>query len=166
MRGAGELLLYLDYDGVLHHENVLWFPTIGPYLCSGAGYVLFQHAELLEEILEPYPQVQIVLSTMWVVRDGCADTAQRLPQALQARVVGATYHSKMSRAKFVDTPRGLQVWQDVVKRKPRAWLALDDVHEGWPVQALPHYVRTHERAGISDPAVHDELNQKLREMFR
>ncbi len=25
-KGAGALVLYLDFDGVLHHENVLWHP--------------------------------------------------------------------------------------------------------------------------------------------
>ena len=29
LSGNGLLLLYLDYDGVLHHENVLWSRTIG-----------------------------------------------------------------------------------------------------------------------------------------
>lgn len=29
--GRGELILYLDFDGVLHHENVLWHPRKGPY---------------------------------------------------------------------------------------------------------------------------------------
>ncbi|WP_114971141.1 HAD domain-containing protein [Rhodoferax ferrireducens] len=164
MKGTGHLLLYLDFDGVLHHENCLWHPTIGPYLCEGEGYVLFQHCELLEKMLEPYPYVQIVLSTMWVVRYGCAKSAKNLRPALRQRVVGATYHSRMSRAEFVDTPRGLQVWQDVMRRKPRDWLALDDVHIGWPEHALPHYARTHKHAGISDPAVQAEFKQKLKEM--
>lgn len=63
MKGTGELILYLDYDGVLHHENCLWHPKIGAYLSAPDGYVLFQHAELLEQLLAPHPQVQIVLST-------------------------------------------------------------------------------------------------------
>ena len=29
LSGHGGLLLYLDYDGVLHHENVLWHPRMG-----------------------------------------------------------------------------------------------------------------------------------------
>ena len=41
MRGTGELVLYVDYDGVLHHENVLWHPKIEAYLSAPDGYVLF-----------------------------------------------------------------------------------------------------------------------------
>jgi len=166
VRGTGDLVLYLDFDGVLHHENCLWHPKIGPYLCGGPGYTLLQHAELLEQQLEPYPQMQIVLSTFWVLRYGCADTAKRLPPALQARVVGATFHSGMPRAEFVDTPRGLQVWQDVVRRKPRAWLALDDNAEDWPAEHAAHVVRAHKHAGLSDPVVLVEFKLKLQEMFR
>jgi hypothetical protein len=29
--GEGALILYLDFDGVLHHENVLWHPRKGVY---------------------------------------------------------------------------------------------------------------------------------------
>ena len=166
MKGADELVLYLDFDGVLHHENCLWSHKIGPYLCAGEGHTLLQHVGLLEQVLEPHPQVQIVLSTAWVLRYGCSTTAKRLPPALRQRVIGATYHSKMPRAEFVDTPRGLQVWQDVVRRKPRDWLALDDVHLGWPQHTLSHFIQTHEHAGVSDPAVLAEFRQKLTEMCR
>ena len=166
MRGTGELILYLDYDGVLHHANVLWHPKIGAYLSAPEGYVLFQHVELLEQLLAPYPQVQIVLSTSWVRRYGCSKSAKNLRPGLRSRVIGATYHSSMREHEFTALPRGLQVWSDVVKRKPRGWLALDDVTEGWPEHALPHYVRTHALEGISDPSVFAEFKEKLGRMCK
>ncbi len=42
-RGADELLLYLDYDGVLHHENVLWYPRKGAVL-EPAKATMCEHA--------------------------------------------------------------------------------------------------------------------------
>ncbi len=62
-RGRGELVLYLDFNGVLHHENCLCHPRKGPYLCAPAGHTLFQHVALLQELLFAYPDVRIVLST-------------------------------------------------------------------------------------------------------
>jgi len=59
VKGTEEDILYLDFDGVLHHENVLWRPLVGPYLSAPDGCLLFQHAELLERLLEPCPRVQI-----------------------------------------------------------------------------------------------------------
>ena len=164
MKGTGDLILYLDYDGVLHHENVLWHPKIGAYLSAPDGYVLFQHAELLEQLLAPYPQVRIVLSTAWVRRYGCLKTAKNLRPALRQRVIGATYHSTVREPEFTALPRGVQVWSDVIKRQPRGWLALDDVDEGWPAHALPHFVRTHEQDGISEPEVLAEFQEKLGKM--
>ncbi len=38
--GHGELLLYLDYDGVLHHEDVWWHARIGPYMRAPDEYKL------------------------------------------------------------------------------------------------------------------------------
>jgi HAD domain in Swiss Army Knife RNA repair proteins len=166
MKGTGAAVLYLDYDGVLHHENVLWHPRIGAYLSAPDQYVLFQHTELLEQLLAPYPKVQIVLSTSWAVRYGCARAAKNLRPALRARVVGSTYHSQMDEQGFIATPRGLQVWADVVRRKPRAWLALDDNDEGWPDHCREHFVQTHEHQGISEPTVLETLKTKLGEMCK
>ena len=162
--GQGDLILYLDYDGVLHHENVLWHPRIGAHLCAPEEYLLFQHAELLETLLEPYPGVRIVLSTSWVRRYGCNKAAKNLRPALRARVIGATFHSRMDEEAFAAASRGMQVWSDVLRRKPRDWLALDDDYLHWPAWCRDKYVRTHEHEGISSPQVLTEFKQKLSSM--
>lgn len=159
--GRNELVLYLDFDGVLHHENVLWHPRRGAYMCAPPGYLLFQHVDLLEQILAPYPAVKIVLSTSWARVYGCIKASKRLPSSLQSRVIGATFHSKMDEDYFLAEPRGMQVWSDVLRRQPRAWLALDDDYQHWPAWCRDKYVRTHEHEGISEPAVEAEFRQKL-----
>ena len=164
LAGRNKLLLYLDFDGVLHHENVLWHSLIGPYLSAPDGYVLFQHATLLESLLEPYPQVSIILSTSWVRRFGAVKAAKNLKPSLRYRVVGATFNSRRDDASFAATPRGLQVHQDVLRRKPKAWIALDDDVVGWPQDCRGNLVRTNKREGISDPVVRETLQTKLREM--
>jgi hypothetical protein len=160
-KGAGQPVLYLDFDGVLHHENVMWHHRKGPYLKAPPEYVLFQHSDLLASMLQPYPEIKIVLSTSWARVYGCDKAAKRLPAALRARVIGATFHSQMYEPWFVDAPRGMQVWGDVVRRKPRDWLALDDDYLHWPKWCLDKYVRTHEWAGISEPSVRAEIEEKL-----
>lgn len=160
-KGAGELVLYLDYDGVLHHENCLWSQR-GPYIKGPEKYKIFQHVGLLEQMLEPYPQIKIVLSTSWVRSYGCTGAAKRLQsESLQKRVIGATFHTKMNRDAFNAAPRGMQVWGDVAVRMPLDWLALDDDYLHWPKWTLDKYVRTHEHEGISDPKVQQELEHKL-----
>jgi hypothetical protein len=166
MKGQDGLVLYLDFDGVLHHQNCLWHPKKGAYLHAPLGYELFQHAQLLARLLRPFPEVQIVLSTSWALQYGLSGAAKRLPEALQGRVIGGTFHSRnMHRQQFqYETPRGLQVYEDVLRRRPRDWLALDDNTEGWPPEATGHFIQTNENEGISAPEVLFEIKEKLLEM--
>jgi len=165
-RGKAGTLLYLDFDGVLHHEAVYQHPTKGPYIKTDApGHQLFQHVPILEELLAPYPDVQIVLSTSWAVSPGFAKAAKKLPMELRQRCIGSTYHSAMDKFLFREAPRGMQVWADVLRRQPRAWLALDDDWLHWPKWALDNFVQTHPILGISAPEVRSEIEQKMKAMF-
>ena len=164
--GRGDLILYLDFDGVLHHENCLWSPRRGPYISapdSSTKYEVFQHAALLEQLLDPYPQVRIVLSTSWVRSYGCHGAAKRLPVSLRERVIGATFHSNMNMYDFAEMPRGFQIWEDVQRRKPKDWIAIDDDDNNWPAWCLDNYIKTHAHDGISDPDVKVAIELKLAE---
>jgi len=166
MKGTDKLIIYLDYDGVLHHENVRVSNKTGPFLLAPERYTLFQHAELLAALLEPYPEVQFVLSTSWAVRYGVTAAAKRLPDSLRARVVGGTYHTRhMHKIEFQEMHRGQQVVADVQRRQPRDWLALDDDEEGWGTHAH-HHVLTHMYEGISDPEVLATFKSKLEAMCK
>ncbi|RDJ98531.1 HAD domain-containing protein [Paraburkholderia lacunae] len=164
-RHTGGLVLYLDFDGVLHPEDVWVRLNKGPYIASPPGHELFEHAELLERVLLPYPDVKIVLSTSWVrVYKGVARVARKLPPELRARVVGATYHRSMDPESFRQTLRGMQIWADVLRRQPVDWIALDDDYLDWPSWCGDKLVRTHEVLGISAPVVLAELRAKLARM--
>ena len=156
----------LDFDGVLHPESVYLLHKRGPTLVNAPGHQLFEHCSLLEEVLAPYPDVRIVLSTSWVrrYRGSVTKVARRLTPGLTARVIGATYHSKMDAAEFASASRGMQVWSDVLRRKPAAWLALDDDYLHWPAWCRDQLVRTDEVLGISEPVVLAELKARLEAM--
>lgn len=166
-RGRDGLILYLDFDGVLHHENCLWSPKLGPYLCAPSRYTLFQHAELLVQLLAPYPEVAIVLSTTWIRRYGVSASAKRLPEGLQKRVIGGTFHSRhMNEDEFQYLLRGQQVFHDVQRRRPRDWLALDDDGEGWPASHLDKFIQTHMYEGLGDPEITSTFAKKLEAMCK
>jgi HAD domain in Swiss Army Knife RNA repair proteins len=162
----GGRVLYLDFDGVLHPEDVWRHPRWGPYVASPPGHRLFEHADLLVDVLTPFPDVRIVLSTSWVrVYESMSKVARRLPDALRTRVVGATYHKEMQAESFQQMPRGVQIWGDVRRRLPTAWLALDDDDVDWPAVCRDHLVHTHPVLGISSPQVLAELQEKLAGMY-
>jgi len=164
IKGAGSLVLYLDFDGVLHHENCLWHPRRGPFLKAPKGHILFQHADLLAQILSPYPQVKIVQRTSWVRSYGCHGAAKRLPLTLRERVIGGTFHSRMNENEFVAAPRSMQVWGDVSRRKPQDWMALDDGYLHWPAWCRKNYIQTPEVEGIGDPDTCKKIIQRLAQM--
>ncbi|WP_368622630.1 HAD domain-containing protein [Paraburkholderia sp. BR13444] len=166
-RWRGGIVLYLDFDGVLHPEDVWRRPGIGPYVASPPGHEVFEHAALLADCLEPYPALRIVLSTSWVqVLRSVRKVTRRLPPELHRRVVGATFHRRMDPVWFQSVPRGVQVWGDVCRRRPEAWLALDDDEAGWPVVCRPHLLHTDPVLGLSAPAVLTELQARLAAMHR
>lgn len=150
---TADKVLYLDFDGVLHDDAVYWSPARGIYIKT-PGRTLFEWMPILEELLMPYQEVKIVLSTSWVRVKNFEFAKKHLSPALQTRVVGATYHRREMRGKgFELLPRGVQVWSDVVRRKPTNWFAIDNDDINWPVWCRDKLVKTEDRFGLSDPAV-------------
>jgi hypothetical protein len=166
---TADVLLYLDLDGVVQHEAVLWHPRRGPFLSPqlSAGRKMFEWVPQLEEALAPFPHVALVLSSTWCIRPGFGKTLKNFPPALRSKFVGGTFHKRWHGADpwlleaFRRTPRGLQIWADVQRRKPKQWLALDDDVTEWPSFALSNLVACNGSTGLSCPRVQKELRKKL-----
>jgi hypothetical protein len=150
----------LDYDGALHHENVRLGENGHFTLYAPEQYTMFQHVALLEQLLAPYPAVQIVLSTRWVRPKGLRKAARELSQSLRARVVDS-FVPPDAPVDFWLWPKGAQVAHYVEWRRPRAWFAIDDDQVGWPAWTLPHVVFSDPYEGISPPQVQDAIRRQL-----
>jgi hypothetical protein len=131
----------------------------------GHTHRLFEHASILVELLEPYPDAQIVLSTSWVRWRGYEHARDRLPPELARRCVGATFHKQMNQDAFLQMPRGLQIWLDVERRQPSDWLAIDDDHSDLPDWCRDRLVRSDDDWGISHPPVRSTLRAALARTF-
>lgn len=170
-RAMGGAYLYLDFDGVLHHEDVYMDKEDGVIyfgeeaLANGREHSLFQHAPILIEALEPYPFVQIVLSTTWSRVLGHEQARAHLPPALARRVVGSTYHREMDAYAFCRMSRGEQVLMDAKRRAPKAWVAIDDMVDDWPQEAWDNLVASNPDRGISSLPVHSRLVEALHAQF-
>ena len=154
---------YLDFDGCLHSEDVMLDVAGAPYIRSPAGARLFEHAPLLEQLLEPYPRVQIILSTSWVRTIGHDQAVARLTPALATRVIGSTFMPSGSWGAPASTPRGREVMADVRRRGLALWqwLAIDDADEAWPDYVRDNLVLSDKVLGIGHPRTHAELLAKL-----
>lgn len=161
---AAQNILYLDFDGVLHDEAVYFHPRRGIYI-ETEQRTLFEWMPILEELLAPHPEVSIVLSTTWVrVRD-YEFARKQLSPSLQARVIGATFHSRvMQKEEFARKSRGEQIAEDVARRAPDFWFALDDDYLDWPKSCIDKLIRTHGDKGISDLAVQASIRRMLEKL--
>lgn len=153
-------VIYLDFDGVLMHHDVRISRKQGIFMAT-PGRSLFEWAPIMETLLAPHPQWQIVLSTSWV-RSKSFDFARgHLPATLQARVIGATFHRReMRKDYFAQLLRGQQVLLDVHRRRPHDWFAIDDDAEG-PPEFLERLIQTDPELGLSDPAVQRRIGERL-----
>lgn len=163
MMRYAERILYLDFDGVLHHENVVVHPRKGIYIATpDVNRRLFEWAPILEQLLKPHLDVGIVLSTSWVRVRGFRFAKSQLSATLQERVVGATYHRRhMRQEEFLLMPRGVQVVEDVFRRRPKAWFALDDDDVGWPSPYREKLIRTNGEVGLSNPDIQAAIAMML-----
>lgn len=164
---VGGHILYVDFDGCLHPSAVYTKHGVGPFLLNCPGHELFEQAPLLDRLLANYPTVKIVFSTTWVsrYRGRIPRLSSNLPTGLRDRVIGATYHSEMDREVFQSSSRGMQIWSDVLRRRPERWLAIDDNDEGWPEWCRENLVKTDETFGIGEPAVRVQLESMLEATF-
>ena len=172
MKGRGELLLYLDLDGVVHHESVYVSPTRGIFLDQeeAPGRVLFEWVDILIELLRPHPEIKLVLSSSWCRRPGYSRTLKRLPEELQVRFVGGTFSRKIHGADpavergFNETSRGQQVWSDVLRRQPLDWLAIDDDSLDWPAKCRSNLIKCDGDVGLSRSSTQSEVRVRLAAM--
>lgn len=163
-------VLFLDFDGVLHPDEV--YLQRGKPVLRCDGYSLFEHADRLAEILEPYPHVRIVLSTSWVSVFRDFDKAKGfLPQALQERVIGATWHSKgafgghYTWGAWSQTTRYEQIMTYVLRHRLANWIAIDNDDHGWPDDKRHHLVHTDDWGGLGDVSAQADLIGKLNGKF-
>jgi len=166
--GIGRITLFLDFDGVLHPNEAYQTRGRGIHLHErAAGHTLFEHAELLADLLDAYPMLAIVLSTSWVWTIGYEKSVKRLPARLQERVIGATWHSHMpQREMWPSVTRYNQIKQYVTRHQLERWLAIDDNDHLWPDNMRHRLVHTDEWGGIGDKLAQEELIFKIEEIMR
>lgn len=166
-------VLYLDFDGVLHHDAVYRHPKRGIHIDASIapGRRLFEWTEYLVQAIQPFPQLEIVLSTSWVRVLGYTGARAYLPPELSSRVIGATfhrrYHSRDAMREVSDflPVRGVEVMRDVGRRRPSEWVAIDDSDEGWPAIHRDRVVFCDPSTGLSDARTRALLDAVLSKYF-
>lgn len=160
------MILFLDFDGVLHPDAV--YRERGRPVLRDQGE-LFMWSGRLVDVLVNRPDVRLVLSTSWAREFGFSRARRYLPPALRSRVIGATWHSGMLHdADFYpgnwwdQATRHEQIRRWVSRAAVQDWIAIDDQPEGWLDATRTRLIQTNSATGLSDPAVLDRLSGLLR----
>lgn len=155
--------LFLDFDGVLHPDEV--YRVGGKIELWMDGVSLFEWAPVLEDLLAPYPNLQIVLSTSWVRVLGYDEACSWLSEILRQRVVGATWHRHGPRG-WEYLSRFEQIHRNVARHGHGKWLAIDDNGDGWADEHRERLVLTDSQLGLGAVTAQDELREKLAWLHR
>ncbi|SDE02057.1 HAD domain-containing protein [Paraburkholderia lycopersici] len=147
--------LFVDYDGTLHRGHGVLDEHGNVSLDSDEP--AFEYAPLLASMLEPYPDVEIVLTTRWLQKLSLEQVVSFLPRALAKRVVGTTAGIK---ARFGYIKSGIDrtyiIRSYVFEKRLKNWLAIDDsVYGAFDLRTdfldlTEHLVLLDPKKGISD----------------
>lgn len=162
------VLIFLDFDGVLHPDAV--YLRLNCQIELRAEGELFMWSSHLVEALAPHQDVQIVLSTSWARNLGFQRARAALPAALRTRVIGATWHSSMSKGLTDYVVWDNQTRYEQIKAylsrlsAPARWLAVDDDGQGWAEADRQRLIQTDQNRGLSCSETRAELARKLEEL--
>ncbi|TDY21956.1 hypothetical protein B0G81_2200 [Paraburkholderia sp. BL6665CI2N2] len=155
-------VLFLDIDGVLHRGIAR---RSGNRVMSSAPNIkLFEYADVLDSLLLPYPDVEIVLSSDWSVVFGMESTRNAIPSSgLRDRITGATWDGfTLDPIVWSVLPRGAQVLDYVRRNKPLRWLAVDDRADGFEAHRQ-RLVHCQTDVGLGDSAVVEQFRERLQQ---
>ncbi|MFM0347302.1 HAD domain-containing protein [Paraburkholderia sp. RL17-347-BIC-D] len=158
-------VLFLDIDGVLHRGNSY---IAGNRIVSSAParIQLFEYLPVLCDLLDLYPQVEVVLSSDWAYRFGIEPTRNMLPESLlRNRVTEATYQGcEFDEMLWPTVTRGAQVLDYVRRHSLDQWLAVDDRRDGFDA-CRDRLVHCQTDVGLGDAAVVALFQSRLHERF-
>lgn len=165
--------LFVDYDGTLHSGHAVLDAEGQVSLSLVSGRSLFEYGSLLVEILEPYPSVQIVLTTSWLQTLRTENVISHLPPELARRVVDTT-RDIMPRLSHIlgGSERTYIIVSYACGHSLKDWLAIDDsvygaYHFGRePGELVQNFVLLDSARGISDEAALQRIRKWLVDVHR
>lgn len=116
------MILFFEFSGLLHPSSV--YVHSGRLPLQGEGE-LFSRSQVFSDFIAGQPGVRLVFSTNWCRIHGYKRTLTALPERMRERVIGSTYHSKLTEG-YDNTTRYRQISGFIGQSR----IAIDDLHEG------------------------------------
>ncbi|MGZ3238697.1 MAG: HAD domain-containing protein [Burkholderiaceae bacterium] len=150
------MILFLDFDGVLHPEPCF------------QDVLLFCHMPKLEAVLRDLPAVEVVISSSWRKGRTLEQLQIFFSPEIRKQIIGMTPAFRDHR-ELVDVigdyPRQVEIeaWRRAAGRLADGWVAIDDCAH-WFQPSLQNLVVCDPKTGMTDTTA-IELWARLRGMF-
>lgn len=135
--------LFFDIDGVLHPTGIAFEDDAGGSIYCDPPEQRFMWATILEELLEPHPDVLLVCHSSWRHRFDLDALRAILPPRLAARLVGMT-------ELYVGREQSILDYVEHHGIAPDAYMILDDEKNAFAAGA-PQLVHVNSSSGVSAP---------------
>jgi hypothetical protein len=150
--------IYLNFDGVLHPDHLLYEEGCVPSLLTSEHSAL-EYACFLVAALESHVDAAIVLNTWWTFYIGFDACKELLPAALSARVIGSTVQHAST---YDQTPvRYREVQRYIARRHHRAFLIVDHGNARYSRDLSPHLLLLDPLEGLSNPTACRSLERRI-----
>jgi hypothetical protein len=115
------VLLFLDFDGVLHHDPIV--DTAPGAVCNARD---FSYLPLFEDVMRDFIHIDIVISSAWRQTNSLETLRRFFSADIAARIIGVTpvLPSNMDARR----EREIRLWLHEAKREHESFIAVDD----WP----------------------------------
>jgi hypothetical protein len=153
------MILYLNFDGVLHPDQVFYEEGCTPSLTAGT-YTALEHVHVLARILGKYPRVNIVLNTWWTFYIGVEACRDLLPSSLAYRVSGSVLEGA---PRYSTRPVRLhEAERHMFNCGDHAYVVLDHSNAVYRRDLLPKLLLVNPQEGLGNHAAQRSLERRLR----
>lgn len=151
--------IYLNFDGVLHPDQVLYEEGCAPSMLLREHSAL-EYADLLVAALDTHPDAAIVLNTWWTFYIGLDACKELLPTPLAARVIGCTVQHAST---YDEAPvRYHEAARYIARRRQRALVIVDHGNARYPRKWNPFLLLLDPFEGLSNQAACRSLERRIR----
>lgn len=153
------MVLYLNFDGVLHSDQVLYMDGCIPSV-TAVGSKALEHANILVRILGERENVNIVLNTWWTFYIGVAACRDLLPSSLASRVTGSILEEA---SRYPTRPVRLdEAARRILGCRERASVVLDHANAVYSREFLPKLLLIHPHEGLGNRAAQRSLERRIK----
>jgi hypothetical protein len=150
--------IYLNFDGVLHPDQLLYEQGCAPSLLTSEHSAL-EYAGCLVAALESHLDAAIVLNTWWTFYLGLDACIEMLPPALAARVIGSTVQHASTYDQIPTRHR--EVERYIARRRHQAFLIVDHANARYSRDLSPFLLLLDPLEGLSNPTTCRSLKRRI-----